>query len=58
MWDGAAVSATFGYPGGQMRDEIWGVIQAFPGGIWGILILCAAYLAGWYFTGWYFKREQ
>jgi hypothetical protein len=34
---------------------MWSVIQAFPGGIWGILTLCAAYFAGWYFTGWHFK---
>jgi uncharacterized membrane protein len=41
-----------------MRDEIWGVVQAFPSGMWGILTLCAVYFAGWYFTGWYFKRDR
>jgi hypothetical protein len=31
---------------------MWDFFQTFPGGILGVLILIAAYFAGWYFTGW------
>jgi hypothetical protein len=33
-----------------MVDDI---VQAFPGGWWGIAILVAAYIAGWQLAGWY-----
>ena len=31
---------------------MWDFVPSFPGGIWGALILLAAYAAGSYFMGW------
>ncbi len=36
---------------------MWSIIQTFPGGIWGALILIAAFGAGWHFTGWWLRRH-
>ena len=31
---------------------MWDFFQTFPGGIWGVLILLAAFAAAWSLMGW------